>query len=107
MWIDEIQRNTHTKIQAQTYFYIKDIKLTKSSTKGQKYNTIYYFVLFLHCTICYTLYGWGMVRAVDGECCCRGQALVFFGGSSSAIAWQRRRGGDSVAATSSSAAWRR
>jgi hypothetical protein len=49
MWIDKIERNTHIKILAQTYFRLKDTKLAKSGTKGQKNNTISYFVLFLPC----------------------------------------------------------
>jgi hypothetical protein len=41
MRIDEIERNTHTKIQAQTYFYLKDTKLTKSLCKeGKGQNSI-------------------------------------------------------------------
>jgi hypothetical protein len=36
MWIDEIERNTHTRIQAQTYFHLKDTKLTKSLCKERK-----------------------------------------------------------------------
>jgi hypothetical protein len=39
----------HTKIQAQTYFRLKDTKLAKSGAKGQKYSTIHYFVLFPPC----------------------------------------------------------
>jgi hypothetical protein len=35
MWIDEIERNTHTRIQAQTYFHLKDTKSLCKERKGQ------------------------------------------------------------------------
>jgi hypothetical protein len=36
MWIDDIERNMHIKIQVQTYFHLKDIKLIKIVVKRQK-----------------------------------------------------------------------
>jgi hypothetical protein len=35
MWIDETKINMQTKIQAQTYFHLKDTKLIKSDVKGK------------------------------------------------------------------------
>jgi hypothetical protein len=46
MWIDETERNTHIKIQAQTYLRLKDTKLATSGAKGQK--KIQHNMLFCH-----------------------------------------------------------
>jgi hypothetical protein len=40
MWIDEIERNNHTKIQDQTYFRLKDEKLAKSLSKEENRQNI-------------------------------------------------------------------
>jgi hypothetical protein len=40
MWIDEMERNNHTKIQDQTYFCLKDEKLAKSLSKEENRQNI-------------------------------------------------------------------